>query len=83
MVATGDLHSYIASTVKHRYGNLNPLDFNNFIGAEFMTPAVTSSNLGEMLGAKLTPQQRTALMQGLADGYFVIPYTIGDYLAQH
>ncbi len=22
-----------------------------------------------------------ALMQGLADGYFVIPYTIGDYLA--
>ena len=25
----------------------------------------------------------SALMQGLADGYFVIPYTIGDYLAQH
>ncbi|MCP4601304.1 MAG: fumarate reductase/succinate dehydrogenase flavoprotein subunit [Proteobacteria bacterium] len=24
----------------------------------------------------------SALMQGLADGYFVIPYTIGDYLAQ-
>ena len=23
----------------------------------------------------------TALMQGLADGYFVLPYTIGDYLA--
>ncbi len=23
-----------------------------------------------------------ALMQGLADGYFVIPYTMGDYLAQ-
>src|SRR5690606_9675600 len=23
------------------------------------------------------------LMQGLADGYFVIPYTIGDYLAQN
>jgi len=23
----------------------------------------------------------SALMQGLADGYFVIPYTIGDYLA--
>jgi succinate dehydrogenase / fumarate reductase flavoprotein subunit len=21
-------------------------------------------------------------MQGLADGYFVLPYTIGDYLAQ-
>lgn len=25
----------------------------------------------------------SALMQGLADGYFIIPYTIGDYLAQN
>lgn len=25
----------------------------------------------------------SALMQGLADGYFVIPYTIGDFLASH
>ncbi len=25
----------------------------------------------------------SALMQGLADGYFVIPYTIGDYLATY
>jgi len=25
----------------------------------------------------------SALMQGLADGYFVLPYTIGDYLAAH
>ncbi|MCY4620635.1 MAG: fumarate reductase/succinate dehydrogenase flavoprotein subunit [bacterium] len=25
----------------------------------------------------------SALMQGLADGYFVIPYTLGDYLAPH
>lgn len=24
----------------------------------------------------------SALMQGLADGYFVVPYTVGDYLAQ-
>src|SRR5437588_448313 len=24
----------------------------------------------------------SALMQGLADGYFVIPYTIGDYLSE-
>src|SRR5690606_16852660 len=24
----------------------------------------------------------SALMQGLADGYFVLPYTIGDYLSQ-
>jgi succinate dehydrogenase / fumarate reductase flavoprotein subunit len=25
----------------------------------------------------------SALMQGLADGYFVIPYTLGEYLATH
>ena len=25
----------------------------------------------------------SALMQGLADGYFVLPYTIGNYLANH
>jgi succinate dehydrogenase / fumarate reductase flavoprotein subunit len=25
----------------------------------------------------------SALMQGLADGYFVLPYTIGNYLARH
>src|SRR5689334_16674798 len=25
----------------------------------------------------------SALMQGLADGYFVAPYTVGNYLAQH
>jgi succinate dehydrogenase / fumarate reductase flavoprotein subunit len=25
----------------------------------------------------------SALMQGLADGYFIIPYTMGDYLARH
>src|SRR6185437_15797546 len=24
----------------------------------------------------------SALMQGLADGYFILPYTIGDYLAR-
>jgi succinate dehydrogenase / fumarate reductase flavoprotein subunit len=24
----------------------------------------------------------SALMQGLSDGYFVIPYTLGDYLAK-
>ncbi|MDH3296906.1 MAG: fumarate reductase/succinate dehydrogenase flavoprotein subunit [Gemmatimonadota bacterium] len=25
----------------------------------------------------------SALMQGLADGYFILPYTIGDYIARH
>jgi succinate dehydrogenase/fumarate reductase flavoprotein subunit len=25
----------------------------------------------------------SALMQGLADGYFILPYTIGGYLSRH
>jgi succinate dehydrogenase / fumarate reductase flavoprotein subunit len=38
--------------------------------------SVTSSDHGaNRLGA-------SALMQGLSDGYFVIPYTLGDYLAK-
>ncbi|MFX8953744.1 alkaline phosphatase D family protein, partial [Acinetobacter baumannii] len=41
LVATGDLHTYMSSNIKHDYGNLNPLDFDNFVGAEFMTPSVT------------------------------------------
>ena len=34
-----------------------------------------SDHGGNRLGA-------SALMQGLADGYFILPYTIGDYLSQ-
>ena len=30
-----------------------------------------------------TASGASALMQGLADGYFVLPYTIGDYLARN
>ena len=35
-----------------------------------------SYHVANLLGA-------SALMQGLADGYFVIPYTIGDYLSRN
>ena len=66
VVATGDLHSYIASHIKHDYGNLSPLDTSNQLGVEFMTPSVTSSSLSETLGPKLTPAQRLLLAQVLA-----------------
>lgn len=66
LIVTGDLHTYIASHVKQNYGDSNPLNFGNHLGAEFMTPSVTSANLGEMLGAKLTDAQRQLLVNGLA-----------------
>lgn len=49
---TGDLHTYIASLVKVDYGNLNPFASSNYLGVEFMTPSVTSSNLIAGLGLK-------------------------------
>ena len=53
------------------------VDYNlmtNIPGLYAMGEANFSDHGGNRLGA-------SALMQGLADGYFVIPYTIGDYLA--
>lgn len=66
LIATGDLHTYMASEVKLDYGNSSPFAFSNYLGAEFMTPAVTSSNLGEMLAAKMDATQRELLLKGLA-----------------
>jgi succinate dehydrogenase / fumarate reductase flavoprotein subunit len=40
----------------------------------FLLENQTSDHGANRLGA-------SALMQGLADGYFVLPYTIGDYLS--
>jgi succinate dehydrogenase / fumarate reductase flavoprotein subunit len=50
-------------------------DLQSNIPGLFVTGEANYSDHGaNRLGA-------SALMQGLADGYFVIPYTIGDYLA--
>src|SRR4051812_36286278 len=55
------------------------VDYNlmtNVTGLYALGEANFSDHGANRLGA-------SALMQGLADGYFVIPYTIGDYLASH
>lgn len=54
------------------------VDYNlmtNIPGLYAMGEANFSDHGANRLGA-------SALMQGLADGYFVIPYTIGDYLSK-
>jgi len=54
------------------------VDYNlmsNVPGLHVLGEANFSDHGANRLGA-------SALMQGLADGYFIIPYTIGDYLAQ-
>jgi succinate dehydrogenase / fumarate reductase flavoprotein subunit len=48
---------------------------SNLAGLHVIGEANFSDHGANRLGA-------SALMQGLADGYFVIPYTIGDYLAR-
>ena len=53
------------------------VDYNlmsNLAGLHVLGEANFSDHGANRLGA-------SALMQGLADGYFVIPYTLGDYLA--
>jgi succinate dehydrogenase / fumarate reductase flavoprotein subunit len=54
------------------------VDYNlmsNVEGLHVLGEANFSDHGANRLGA-------SALMQGLADGYFIIPYTIGDYLAK-
>jgi succinate dehydrogenase / fumarate reductase flavoprotein subunit len=54
------------------------VDYNlmsNLDGLHVIGEANFSDHGANRLGA-------SALMQGLADGYFVLPYTIGDYLAR-
>ena len=54
------------------------VDYNlmsNLDGLHVVGEANFSDHGANRLGA-------SALMQGLADGYFILPYTIGDYLAQ-
>ncbi|NUN47887.1 MAG: fumarate reductase/succinate dehydrogenase flavoprotein subunit [Candidatus Brocadiae bacterium] len=54
------------------------VDYNlmsNIPGLYVLGEANFSDHGANRLGA-------SALMQGLADGYFIIPYTIGDYLAK-
>ena len=66
LVATGDLHAHMASNIKHDWGNLNPLDTSNFVGAEFMTPSVTSSTLAESVAAGADEATRILLGRALA-----------------
>ncbi|MCD4691385.1 MAG: FAD-binding protein, partial [Calditrichales bacterium] len=66
----------IFPTVHYTMGGLW-VDYNlmsNIPGLHVIGEANFSDHGANRLGA-------SALMQGLSDGYFVLPYTIGDYLA--
>lgn len=68
VVLTGDLHSYLASYLKVDFSGRSNDDPTNVVGVEFMTPAITSSNIAEMAGAGLSP--RPAL-RGIPPEYFL------------
>ena len=44
-------------------------------------PGLYRNRRSQFLRSRRQPARRQRLMQGLADGYFILPYTIGDYLA--
>ena len=63
VVVTGDLHSVIASHVRLDYNNSGKIfDFES-PGVEFMTPSLTSENLGEVL----LGDERDALVDDVVD----------------
>jgi alkaline phosphatase D len=51
VVLTGDLHTSLASYLKLNYAS-DPLNLfqSNMVGVEFMTPAITSANLKQLIG---------------------------------
>jgi alkaline phosphatase D len=63
VILTGDLHSYLASTVKVDYGA--PADTANLIGVEFMTPSVTSAALFDLI---LQGLGQSPFASGLSEG---------------
>jgi alkaline phosphatase D len=63
VILTGDLHSYIASTVKVDYSR--PAEPANLVGVEFMTPSVTSAALFEVL---LQDLRSSPFADGLSEG---------------
>lgn len=60
VVLTGDLHTYLASYLLADY-DLGPLAPGNRVGVEYMTPAVTSSNLYEIVTGSAPAEGREAL----------------------
>lgn len=67
VVATGDLHTYMASHVKKDYNKRSIFDFENYIGVEFMTPSITSAGLFDMIGAQTPVGQQQQLAQALTN----------------
>ncbi len=65
VVLTGDLHTYIASELKHDYRNIFAFDLENYSGVEFMTPSVTSAGLGDAI---LNDGQPNAVLNALSEG---------------
>jgi alkaline phosphatase D len=61
VVLTGDFHSYYASLVKVDFSNSSNADAN-LLGVEYMTPAITSSNLADQLNNGAF----TAILSGMA-----------------
>src|SRR2546428_11974340 len=66
------IYPAIHYTMGGLWGDYNLM--SNLPGLHVLGEANFSDHGANRLGA-------SALMQGLADGYFIIPYTIGDYLA--
>lgn len=55
LVVTDDLHTHMASDIEATDGSPKLIDRSNCLGAEFMTPSITSPTLGELIAADANP----------------------------
>lgn len=67
VVATGDLHTYIASHIRQDYNRRSIFDFENYLGVEFMTPSITSAGLFDMIGMQIPSGERQLLAQAVTN----------------
>ena len=63
-VFTGDMHTSLASYLKRDFSKNHNNYYENIVGAEFMTPSVTSPNFSDIIRASTTVSGLTTLASG-------------------
>jgi alkaline phosphatase D len=64
-VFTGDMHASLVSYIKSAYYHRTKADRQNIIGAEFMTPSISSPNVSDSTRALLQISGFTPLVRGI------------------
>ena len=69
VVLTGDLHSAIASHLRPKYNNHDLFNGDDVLGVEFMSPAISSANMANMVLKENSSERAEAIFQALSNGF--------------